>query len=108
MKRRACERLLQISIECVLDICDIIFSDLKLGLPISEIDIIEKLKNEGVIKEEIANKLKNMRAVRNILVHRYPYVDYKKIFNSLTKELNDFEVFIREILNFLEKLEKKQ
>ena len=32
-KKRACERLLQISIETVLDICNIIVSNLKLGVP---------------------------------------------------------------------------
>jgi len=31
--KRACERLLQISIETVLDICNIIVSNLKLGVP---------------------------------------------------------------------------
>ena len=32
-KRRACERLLQISVECVIDICSLLVSGLRLGLP---------------------------------------------------------------------------
>ena len=32
-KKRACERLLQISIEVVIDICNIIIKELRLGLP---------------------------------------------------------------------------
>ena len=30
VNRRACERLLQISVECELDICDVVFSGLRL------------------------------------------------------------------------------
>lgn len=103
VKRRACERLLQISIECVLDVCDMIFSGLKLGIPSGEEDIIESLKKEKVITKNVAEKLKDMRGARNFLVHRYPYVDDEIIFEVLTKELKDFDFFIEEILKFLKK-----
>ena len=82
LNRRACERLLQISIECVLDVCDVIFSGLKLGVPASEEDIIEKLNRAGVITDETTNMLKGMKQMRNVLVHRYPYVDDEKIYRS--------------------------
>jgi len=107
VKRRACERLLQISIECVLDLCDIVFSGLRLGVPTSEEDIIERLRKEKVITDETFQKLKGMRGVRNILVHRYPYVDDEKIYESLTKELKDFDIFIDEVLKFLKKEQAK-
>ncbi len=106
LNRRACERLLQISIECVLDVCDVIFSGLKLGVPASEEDIIEKLNRAGVITDGTTNRLKGMKRMRNVLVHRYPYVDDEKIYRSLTAEIRDFNVFIDEILNFLKKKEK--
>ena len=106
LKRRACERLLQISIECVLDVCDVIFSGLKLGVPASEEDIIEKLNRAGVMTNKTTNKLKGMKRMRNVLVHRYPYVDDEKIFRTLTTEIKDFDVFIDEILNFLKKKER--
>jgi len=47
-KKRACERLLQISIESVIDVCNIVFSDLKLGLPRDEDEVIIKLGGEQV------------------------------------------------------------
>jgi uncharacterized protein YutE (UPF0331/DUF86 family) len=106
LERRACERLLQISIECVLDVCDIIFSGLKLGVPVSEEDIIEKLNHARVITDTATRMLNGMRGTRNILVHRYPYVDDEKIFRSLTTELKDFDIFMDEILNFLKKKKK--
>ncbi len=106
LNRRACERLLQISIECVLDICDIIFSGLKLGVPASEEDIIEKLNRAKVITDGTTDKLKEMKRMRNVLVHSYPYVDDEKIFRSLTKEIKDFDIFVNEVLNYLKKKEK--
>ncbi|NWG09896.1 MAG: DUF86 domain-containing protein [Nitrososphaerales archaeon] len=48
-KRRACERLLHISIECVMGICSIIVSNLRLGLPSEEGDIIKELREANVI-----------------------------------------------------------
>ena len=104
VERRACERLLQISIECVLDICDIIFSGLKLGVPSSEEDVIEKLRRAKVISEGMSKKLKGMKGMRNVLVHRYPYIDDEKVFEVLTEELDDFYAFIDEILKFLKKV----
>ncbi len=47
--RRACERLLQMSIETVLDICNMILTDLKLGLPSDEEEVFKKLSEKKII-----------------------------------------------------------
>lgn len=52
-KRRACERLLQISVECVIDICSLFVSGLRLGLPSDESDIFERLFKNRIISEEM-------------------------------------------------------
>jgi len=41
--------LLQISIEAVIDICNIFVSNLKLGLPSNEEEIVDKLINKKVL-----------------------------------------------------------
>lgn len=41
--RRACERLLQISIECIIDICGLFVSGLRLGLPAEEDDNLREI-----------------------------------------------------------------
>lgn len=48
-KKRACERILQISIEAVIDLCHLFVTGLKLGLPAEEEDLFEKLALAGVI-----------------------------------------------------------
>lgn len=84
-KRRACERLLQIAIEAILDVCNVLVAELKLGLPSSEEDVLERLENKNVISTELLRKLRSMKAFRNILVHRYGDVEDRKVFSHLKK-----------------------
>ena len=51
-KRRACERLLQISIETVIDICNLILKGLRLGIPGEEEDVFDKLEKSKVITKK--------------------------------------------------------
>ena len=99
--KRACERLLQISIETLIDICNILVSELKFGLPSDEEDVFSKLNSKKVITEETRRILIGMKHVRNLLVHRYAIIDDKIIYDILTKKLGDFEKFKIEILKFL-------
>jgi len=99
--KRSCERILQISIEIVLDICNVIISNLNLGIPSDESDIFSKLKNKKVINEKMAITLDEMKGFRNILVHRYGIVDDEKVFEVLSDKLSDFEEFKSQILKYL-------
>jgi uncharacterized protein YutE (UPF0331/DUF86 family) len=54
-KRRACERLLQVSIECVIDISSLLVTGLCLGLPAEEDDLLEKLTQAGVVSHSMGN-----------------------------------------------------
>lgn len=99
-KRRACERLLEISIETVLDVCNIILSELKLGLPNNEDQIFNKLYGKKIISDKIMLKLKGMKGFRNILVHKYSEVKDELVFENIGN-LGDFDDFKEEILRFL-------
>lgn len=102
-KKRACERLLHISIECVLDICSILASELKLGLPSTREDLFEKLESSHIISSKMMNTLKKMKSFRNIIVHRYGIVDDELVYKILKDYLGDFANFKKEILEFLKK-----
>ena len=101
-KRRASERLLQVSIECVIDICGMLVTGLRLGLPAEEDDLFEKLEQAGIISSSRKQSLKKMRGFRNILVHEYGEVDDTIVFDALQNNLNDFEAFKKEILNAIQ------
>ena len=96
-KRRACERLLQISVECVIDICSLLVSGLRLGLPAEESDIFEKLFLNNIVSAKVKDSLKLMKGFRNILVHDYARLDNALIYEIATTRLIDFDKFIREI-----------
>jgi uncharacterized protein YutE (UPF0331/DUF86 family) len=69
--KRACERLVQIAVECVIDVCQLHVSGLRLGLPAEEGDLFDKLEAAELLTPEVLATLRRMRGCRNILVHEY-------------------------------------
>ena len=102
-KRRAIERLLQISIECVLDICNLLVAGLRLGLPAEEEDLFARLETAGTISPEVATALRAIRRFRNILVHEYGAINNHIVFTVATQKWQDIEAFTREVLRALER-----
>lgn len=93
---------IEFCIENVLDICAVLNSDLTLGIPADEDDIINNLINANFLPKSIGSRVKRMRGFRNFLVHRYGRIDDKIAFKDIRKGLRDFHRFenaIRGILN---------
>lgn len=107
-KKRACERLLQISIEAVIDVCNLLVAGLRLGLPAEEDDLFEKLVQASLISPEMGHKLRMMKGFHNILVHEYGRVDDRIAYEVLTERLGDFEAFKSEVLKVLRGLESSK
>ena len=100
-KKRACERLIQISVEGVLDVCALLVVGLRLGLPGEEDDLFGKLVQRGILSPSLADTLKRMKGLRNLLVHEYGHVDDALVFRVISERLADFDAFAREVLAFL-------
>jgi uncharacterized protein YutE (UPF0331/DUF86 family) len=100
-KRRSSERLLQLTIECMIDICALLVTGLRLGLPSEEADLFERLEQAGIISPIMKETLRKMKAFRNILVHEYGRIDDQLVYEVLQNRLNDFIAFKREILEAL-------
>ncbi len=101
-KKRSCERLLHIAIECVIDICSLIVKGKRLGLPSEEEDLFEKLEKKKIITRDMETRLKGMKGFRNVLVHRYSKVDDELVFESLGK-MDDFAEFKNAVLRLVKK-----
>jgi len=99
--RRACERLLQIAVEAVVDVCAMLVAGLRLGLPGEEDDLFEKLHAAGVLPADLKERLHGMKAFRNVLVHEYARVDDRRVFEILQAGPGDFEEFRRQVLRTL-------
>jgi uncharacterized protein YutE (UPF0331/DUF86 family) len=100
-KRRACERLLQVCVEAVIDTCALLVTGLRLGLPAEEDDLFAKLAQRGVLTGAVVGTLRRMKGLRNLLVHEYGRIDDRIVFETVERHLGDFDAFTREVLAFL-------
>lgn len=98
--KRAVERLLQITIESVMDASSLLVKELKLGLPAIDEEFINKLKGR-VLEADTVENLRRMKRFRNLLVHGYAKIDDEKVFELLWRRLGDFEEFKKQVLKFL-------
>ncbi len=96
------ERGIQISIECVLDISNIIISTLDIEKPDTYREVILLLGKEGVLPQKFAKDIANMVSFRNILVHDYMRVDENIMIDILHNRLDDFAIYIKYINHWLE------
>lgn len=84
VKRRALERLLQITIEAVMDISAILVKEMKLGLPYQEEDFLDKMSGT-VLNPDLVMKLRKMKGFRNVLVHGYSQIDNQRVYEIFTR-----------------------
>jgi uncharacterized protein YutE (UPF0331/DUF86 family) len=66
------------------------------------IDTIAKGYKEGILSQELFQKLKPFFDFRNSLVHRYWTVDDEKLIENIKSGLNDFDQFVDETEMYLE------
>jgi len=107
-KKRSCERLLQLCIQCVIDISRIMVSGLRLGLPADENDLFVKLQKKGIISAAMSSLLCRMRGFRNVLVHEYASVDDEIVFTYVKTRLADFDNFEKLIQKVLKNPNKRK
>ena len=94
---------MEYAIENIIDVCSIINSDLRLGVPESEESFVERLANVGILTQNMAEKTRRMKGFRNIIVHRYGRIDDLLAHKILTEQMDDFYEFIESIERFLDK-----
>lgn len=90
-KKRACERLLQILIESVIDISYLLYKYKNIGVPKDDDSVIEDLHKKKVVNKKIKDLILELKGFRNILVHKYGTVDDELVFENSTENINDFE-----------------
>ncbi|MBU4352070.1 MAG: DUF86 domain-containing protein [Nanoarchaeota archaeon] len=96
--KAACERYFEKIIEASIDLTFLIIKDRKFKIPEDDREAFDILAKEGVINDELADRLKDAKGMRNIIAHQYGNVDDKVVFISITKELvNDVNKFLNNI-----------
>lgn len=99
--RRACEKTVELAIECVISSLSMLVSHFRLGIPQDEEDIISVLEKRKIVSPLVAVKVRTMKGFRNILVHKYGDIDNSKAYASLQQEIEDFALVEKEIKAFL-------
>lgn len=92
------KRLLQVSIECCLDLAHHIVAERGYRTPNDYYDTFVVLYENGVIPEDFLPILRRMVGFRNRLVHLYWEIDDRMIYQILQENLGDFETYIHYIL----------
>jgi uncharacterized protein YutE (UPF0331/DUF86 family) len=101
VRRRACEKTIEIAIDSLIDIASMIVASERFGLPIDEGNIIDLIAEHNVIDKELGEKIKDMKGFRNILVHRYGHVDDEIVYRILLTGLSDFYDFEKQVDRYL-------
>jgi len=99
---------IEASIQEVINICSIINSDLKLGIPSNRDDIILALLDNNILSKKITKKIKELKGFRNFLVHRYGTIDDEVAFKYIRNGFPDFKLFKEEILKYLRSLSEDE
>jgi len=99
--RGAIERYFEISLECTLDIGEMIISAENFEKPDSYREIIEILGNHNILSKEFSEKFAPAASLRNILVHAYAKLDIEKLYKLLQENLEDFDEFSKSIAEYL-------
>jgi len=94
-----CERYLEKIIEAVEDLAFLIINYKKLKYPESEKEVFDILKQANIISEDLCEKLKDCKGMRNIIAHEYGKIDDEIVFEAVTeqleKDINDFISIIK-------------
>ena len=96
------ERYLHLAIEEVMDIANHFVSFYKWREPIGYRDLFLILKEHGIISEKYLPTFQNMASFRNMLMHRYETIDDELVFGIFKERLDDFELLITLVVNWLE------
>ena len=102
--QRFVERTLHLACECCLDTSAHIVSRMGYREPRDNKDLFNILFENQVISEPVCTAMVKMSKFRNIVVHDYARIDPEIVIGILKKNLTDFKLFAREVIQFTESL----
>lgn len=88
-------RYFQLAVECVTDIGELLISSLALRKPKDAKEVIVILGENKIISSHFAKRFAPVAGFRNILVHEYLDIDFKKVHQHLKEDLKDFDLYAK-------------
>ena len=99
--QKAVEKMLQEMIEICIDVAKHIIADQGFRLPDDMKDSFAVLQEKNVLTRALADKMAKMTGFRNLIVHLYEKIDIAIVYNHYKKNLGDFDLFAKEVLEYL-------
>lgn len=96
----SCERLFEVIIQSIIDICTHIVSFYP-SKPENSSECIQYLIQEKIIRDTLGGKIISSIKMRNLLVHQYANVNYSILYNSIENIVKDGGEFKSQIIQWL-------
>ncbi|MFZ5570644.1 MAG: type VII toxin-antitoxin system HepT family RNase toxin [Thermodesulfobacteriota bacterium] len=93
------ERAVQLSV----DIAAHVIAEMNLPAPGSMTECFERLRDAGVITDGTAERMQKGVGFRNMAVHQYASLNWEVVYSIISKNLNDFRNYTKEIMRWIEK-----
>jgi len=94
------ERNIQVCAEFIVDFSSYILSKLKVEVPETYREIVRKVREEGIIDENLEKKLQGIVGLRNIIVHMYADIDAGIIYDNLEDIIQTLREAAAKLLEF--------
>jgi uncharacterized protein YutE (UPF0331/DUF86 family) len=99
------ERLIQLLVEAATDISSYLLVELHQVTPSTYVDSFILAGQNGIITQDLAATLSKSGGMRNRLVHNYDEINHKIVFLAISRALEEYSIYIRQINNYLDSLE---
>ncbi len=93
---------LERAVQLCVDIAAHIVANLKQPAPMNMSESFDRLRDEGIITEVTASRMKAAVGFRNIAVHAYRKMNWDVVYVISTEHLDDFRVFAGQIFSWLQ------
>ncbi len=85
------------AVEAIADVCQHLLAKAKGVACSGYVDCIVKAGENGIIRPELANKLRKLADLRNSLIHRYWIINDEELFAQCSANIGDFSDFAAQI-----------
>lgn len=97
------ERLVELIVGNAIDINFHIIKEKQLNAPIEYKESFKVIGKAKIISSELAYRIADSAGLRNLLVHHYDELDLDRFYDGLKGGIKDYEQYIKEINQFIEK-----
>lgn len=92
--RGAVERYLYLSSQTVIDLAEAVISFRGYRKPMTMAESFAILAEEGLITNDLTDKMTRLTGFRNVIAHDYEKIDYGIVYDVLQNRLADIEEFL--------------